>query len=218
MAPPRKKAATKFGRKLRKKERQGTILRREQKEQAAAALSALLNNSTSTVPSVLSVTPVTAEQLPPRSDSRTVDYTEQFLDDDGEEWCVLEEVDREDAFEKSTFLAATCSTNRRTAIAYYFEAVLGSPAKEEWPSLGTVSDICVAFKNDTQAFRNTVKLVIETVMQCQDNNVQYTGEGNYEAVGRKPIIKSNSIEAEIIADAIESGNSIEMAAYTVNQH
>ena len=81
-----------------------------------------------------------------------------------------------------------------------------------------VSDICVAFKNDTQAFRNTVKLVIETVMQCQDNNVQYTGEGNYEAVGRKPIIKSNSIEAEIIADAIESGNSIEMAAYTVNQH
>ena len=37
-------------------------------------------------------------------------------------------------------------------------------------------------------------------------------------VGRKPIIKSDSIEAEIIADAIESGNSIEMAAYTVNQH
>ena len=198
----------------RGREKKSTTLRREQKDQQAIARSALLDDIT-TVPSV---TPVTAEKLPPRSDSRTVDYTEQFLDDDGEEWCVLEEVDREDAFEKSTFLAANCSTYRRTAIDYYFEGVLDSPGKEEWPSLGTVSDICVAFKNDTQAFKNTVKLVIETVMQCQDNNVQYTGEGNYEAVGRKPIIKSNSIEAEIIADAIESGNSIEMAAYTVNQH
>ena len=108
--------------------------------------------------------------------------------------------------------------SRLSAIAYYFEVVLDSPGKEDWQSLGTVSDICVAFKNESQAFRNTVKLVLETVLQCQDNNVQYTGEGNYRSVGRKPIIKSDSIEAEIIADAIESGNSIEMAAYTVNQH
>ena len=60
--------------------------------------------------------------------------------------------------------------------------------------------------------------VLKSVVHCQDNSIIFSGEGNYSGVGRKSIIKIESVEAEVIADAVENGNSLKMTTFIVNQY
>ena len=60
--------------------------------------------------------------------------------------------------------------------------------------------------------------VLTNVLYCRKNNIRYDGEGSYASVGRPPIIEVQSVEAEIIADTIENGNSSKMLTYIVNQY
>ena len=69
-----------------------------------------------------------------------------------------------------------------------------------------------------KSFRVTVESVLRSVLHCQDNSIIFTGEGNYASVGRKSIIKTESVEAEVIADAIENRNSLKMTTHIVNQY
>jgi len=109
------------------------------------------------------------------------------------------------------------SKNIRVAIAVYFEYVLGSPLEEDWKELHTISTIAEVFQNPHKSFKKRVRKVCTTkVLECQEASTPCTGSGNYESAGRPALIKNDSIEAQIVADAVESGNSIKASTYILN--
>eukprot|EP00536_Pseudo-nitzschia_multiseries_P007536 jgi/Psemu1/18162/gm1.18162_g len=63
-----------------------------------------------------------------------------------------------------------------------------------------------------------ISQVCTEVLHCVENGTPYTGDGNYSKSGRPPVIAVDTIEAEIIADSIEGGNSIRMTRLIVNQY
>eukprot|EP00536_Pseudo-nitzschia_multiseries_P016795 jgi/Psemu1/47823/gm1.47823_g len=78
-------------------------------------------------------------------------------------------------------------------------------------ALKTIAQICDCLGNNTRSFWRTVTQVCTEVLHCVDNGTVYTGDGNYSKSGRPLVIAVDSIEAEIIADSIEGGNSIRMS-------
>eukprot|EP00536_Pseudo-nitzschia_multiseries_P007164 jgi/Psemu1/17260/gm1.17260_g len=84
------------------------------------------------------------------------------------------------------------------------------PPLPEWHRLKTIAQICDRLGNTTRSFRRTVSQVCTEVLHCVENGTPYTGDGNYSKSGRPPVIAVDTIEAEIIADSIEGGNSIRM--------
>ena len=159
------------------------------------------------------------EVVPPLLGKRvteTVDYTEESLvydDDDDDE-------DPEEYYEPlflNSFDAVKSHKNIRMAVAVYFEVALGSPADYEWKARGTITTICKTFnRRGCMSFRRTVQRVLLDVLHCQECEIPYTAEGNYAGVGRPCIILIPSVEAEIIADSMEMGNSLKMSTHVVN--
>eukprot|EP00536_Pseudo-nitzschia_multiseries_P011895 jgi/Psemu1/30428/gm1.30428_g len=85
--------------------------------------------------------------------------------------------------------------------------------------LNAIAHICDHLRNNTTSFRHTVSQVCTEILHYVDNGTVYTGDGNYSNSGRLPVIAVDSIEAEIIADSIESGNSIHVSRLIVkNQY
>ena len=117
----------------------------------------------------------------------------------------------------NAFEAVKSYKNMRLAVAVYFEVVLGSPREHEWKIRGTITTICGVFCDSRNAFRVTVRTVLRDVLHCQAKKIIYSAEGQYGVTGRKPIVPIDSLEAEIIADAFEGGNSIQMSTHIVNQ-
>eukprot|EP00536_Pseudo-nitzschia_multiseries_P003132 jgi/Psemu1/7022/gm1.7022_g len=138
---------------------------------------------------------------------------EEVPTDDEEEYAY---VDPEAYTESPPARVATSYKRIRQSIALIFENALETPPAEDWKELNTISFICDCFKNDRRAFRDTVIQVCTDVLYCQDNGIFYSGKGNYSTTGRPPIIALDSIEAEIVADSIESGNSVRMSTVIVN--
>eukprot|EP00536_Pseudo-nitzschia_multiseries_P013397 jgi/Psemu1/35149/gm1.35149_g len=140
---------------------------------------------------------------------------EEVPTDDEEEYAY---VDPEAYTESPPARVATSYKRIRQSIALIFENALETPPAEDWKELNTISFICDCFKNDRRAFRDTVIQVCTDVLYCQDNGIFYSGKGNYSTTGRPPIIALDSIEAEIVADSIESGNSVRMSTVIVNKY
>jgi hypothetical protein len=107
----------------------------------------------------------------------------------------------------------------RLAIAYYYIQVLDAPPPEEWDGHdGTVSQIQKDLKFENY-FRTRIRFILSQVYHCHCIGTQYTGERNVTGdLGRKVIIKKTSVEAQIIADAVEDGMSMAMAHVLVNKH
>eukprot|EP00536_Pseudo-nitzschia_multiseries_P017575 jgi/Psemu1/51457/gm1.51457_g len=95
---------------------------------------------------------------------------------------------------------------RQQSIALIFEHALETPPAENWKELKTIS------------FIYTVIQVCTDVLYCQDNGIFYSGKGNYSTTGRPPIVALDSIEVEVVADSIESGNSVRMSTVIVNKY
>ena len=165
--------------------------------------------------------------------SDPVDYTEQDArSDDEEDYIYLEESTAEEYLgitdidaaviastaEVDPFLAAVCPANKRIAIAYVFETVFGNPPKALWAEKRIVWKISEMFQDRRVAFKNTVVKVLNTLIECQKTGVPYAGAGNYAACGRKPLIDLESVEAEIVADSFEGGQTLDFATYNVNTH
>jgi hypothetical protein len=107
----------------------------------------------------------------------------------------------------------------RLAIAYHYLKVLGAPPPEEWDGRdGTVTILknCLKIPNNS---RSRIRVIISQVYHCHCIGTQYTGERiTVGELGRKVIIKKTSVEAQIIADAVEDGMSMAMAHALVNKH
>jgi hypothetical protein len=134
---------------------------------------------------------------------------------------IVTNISSRDAFQESDYLSCSDSQSRRLQIGTYLEFQLGSPKSVEWPGRnGSISRCCSALNGDQncKSFRRTVKMVFTHVARCQEDRVPYLGEGMNEAVGRKAFIDFDSVYAQIIADSIESGNSISITTYIVNLH
>eukprot|EP00536_Pseudo-nitzschia_multiseries_P017999 jgi/Psemu1/53616/gm1.53616_g len=140
---------------------------------------------------------------------------EEVPTDDEEEYAY---VDPEAYTELPPARVATSYKRIRQSIALIFEHALETPPAEDWKELNTISFICDCFKDDRRAFRDTVIQVCTDVLYCQDNGIFYSGKGNYSTTGRPPIIALDSIKAAIVADSIESGNSVRMLTVIVNKY
>eukprot|EP00536_Pseudo-nitzschia_multiseries_P006045 jgi/Psemu1/14316/gm1.14316_g len=114
---------------------------------------------------------------------------EEVPTDDEEEYAY---VDPEAYTESPPARVATSYKRIRQSIALIFEHALETPPAEDWKELNTISFIY--------------------------NGIFYSGKGNYSTTGRPPIIALDSIEAEIVADSIESGNSVRMSTVMVNKY
>ena len=165
----------------------------------------------------LEVAPTEPSQpLPPRlSPGQIVNYAEDSTDDDDDENIIVPPV----SFSAEVaFKAASSTRNIRLAIAVLFEVVLGSPPSEEWKERKTVPTIMDMFDQRKKSFGKKIRNVCRDVLQCQEDEIPYDPVRKYKNSGRKPIIAVDSVEAEIIADAIESGNSIKMASHIANKY
>jgi hypothetical protein len=134
---------------------------------------------------------------------------------------IVTNISSRDAFQESDHLSCSDSQSRRLQNGTYFEFQLGSPKSVEWPGRnGSISRCCSALNGDLncKSYRRTVKMVFTHVARCQEDRVPYLGEEINEAVGRKAIINFDSVYAPIIADSIESGNSISITTYIVSLH
>ena len=165
------------------------------------------------------------KKLPPRKrDQEDINYNESASSDDDEEEAIdiTPEEYIEDPIFSPTHNAAVSKKNIRIAIAVLFEKVLGSPPEKEWQKLKTVSQIRKMLGEDgvngKHNFGTKIKTVLCQVIHCRENNLIYTGDGDYSKVGRPVVLEADGIEAEIIADACEEGNSLKMASYMVNQY
>eukprot|EP00536_Pseudo-nitzschia_multiseries_P008858 jgi/Psemu1/21667/gm1.21667_g len=110
-------------------------------------------------------------------------------------------VDPEAYTESPPARVATSYKRIRQSIALIFEHALETPPAEDWKELNTISFIYDCFKDDRR-----------------ENGIFYSGKGNYSTTGRPPIIALNSIEAEAVADSIESGNSVRMSTVIVSKY
>eukprot|EP00536_Pseudo-nitzschia_multiseries_P011034 jgi/Psemu1/27662/gm1.27662_g len=213
MPPKRRKRPTGSTSRLRKREKKSTVLLREQRLLKQMQLEEAVDAEAAALPEDPPEEPEEEEEdskLPARSP--TVNYEEE---DDLQE----EVIAPEDYWEEPPHLAASSPADMRTSIAFYFENILKSPPEHLWKKKKTIASIANIFDpSNRRSFRDTVKQVCQDVVVCQHANLPYTGKGNYQAVGRKCVIPLDSVEAEIIADALESGNSINMSTYIVNQY
>jgi hypothetical protein len=107
----------------------------------------------------------------------------------------------------------------RLAIAYHYIKVLGAPSPEDWDGRdGTVRLIRTVLKIPSNS-SGRVREILTQVHDCHCLGTQYTGERRSEGeLGRKVLIKKTSVEAQIIADAVEDGMSMAMAHALVNKH
>eukprot|EP00536_Pseudo-nitzschia_multiseries_P003424 jgi/Psemu1/7750/gm1.7750_g len=179
------------------KNRKKTLLTREQSREAAGIHQ---EDDETSRPSPRAVPQVNYEEVPT---------------DDEEEYAY---VDSEAYTESPPARVATSYKRIRQSIALIFEHALETPPAEDWKELNTISFICDCFKDDRRAFQDTVIQVCTDVLYCQDNGIFYSGKGNYSTTGRPPIIALDSIQAEIVADSIESGNSVRMSTVIVNKY
>eukprot|EP00536_Pseudo-nitzschia_multiseries_P019548 jgi/Psemu1/61344/gm1.61344_g len=199
----------------RKREKKSTLLVRQQREAKkndAADLGGTAGVNPTGGTAGVNPTGGTAESTTGRPSPRSiprVNSAEESSDDE-------EDIDPE-TYEEPPLPVATSQKDVRISIAVIFEWLLGSPPQEDWHRLKTIAQICDRLGNTTRSFRRTVSQVCTEVLHCVENGTAYTGDGNYSKSGRPPVIAVDTIEAEIIADSIEGGNSIRMTRLIVNQ-
>eukprot|EP00536_Pseudo-nitzschia_multiseries_P012708 jgi/Psemu1/32888/gm1.32888_g len=145
------------------------------------------------------------ETLLPQEQSREITRIHQEDDEFRPSVRAYAYVDPEAYTESPPARVATSYKCIRQGIALIFEHAPHTPPAEDWKELKTISFIFIQVCTD--------------VLYCQDNGIFHSGEGNYSTTaGSPPIITFNTIETEVIADSIESGNSVQMSTVIVDKY
>jgi hypothetical protein len=111
---------------------------------------------------------------------------------------------------------------RRMAIAYVFVCKYNAKAESEhFPWVGKQGLIACIRKDLNLNVNSIIRYILEDVLSCKNQGLQYTGLRNITScggIGRPPLIQLDSMEAELIVDGIEEGQSICNCCYVVNEH
>jgi hypothetical protein len=108
---------------------------------------------------------------------------------------------------------------QRLAIGYMFFKKFGAVDNhQEWRDKSIRPQIRKAF-NLSKNLR--IDHILSDVVACKKAGITYTRTrkiGAYTTMGKPPILATDSIEAQIIADCLESGWSLSLSQWMVNQH
>ena len=135
---------------------------------------------------------------PARNPRTTVEITptEYFDGDNSEDDSVVEDMElgADDILHVDIPLAMSGKENMRRYIAFHYEYILHSPPEEKWHGRdGTIAKICSHCCNHSSAYRTTVKKVLTAMQKCYEEGSMYSGKGNYDGNGGKPIIEETSV-------------------------
>jgi hypothetical protein len=108
-------------------------------------------------------------------------------------------------------------TVQRLAIGYMFHKKFGAPENhQEWRDKKIRPQIRKAFDMPSGA---RIDHILNDVIACKKAGIAYTGTRKIgPSTGRQPALATDSIEAQIVADCLESGFSISLTQWMVNQH
>jgi hypothetical protein len=107
---------------------------------------------------------------------------------------------------------------RRHAIAYVFIKTLGAPAESEWSGKGGSIAKAAGILKIPVGSETAIRTVFKDASFCVSEGIRYDGVKNYGTkMGRPVLISTDSMEAQIVANAIESGYSIRTAMELVNE-
>jgi hypothetical protein len=108
-------------------------------------------------------------------------------------------------------------TVQRLAIGYMFYKKFGAPENhQEWRDKKIRPQIRKAFDLDDGT---RIDHILNDVVACKKAGISYTGTHNIGASMRKcPLLALDSIEAQIVANCLESGFSLPLTQWSVNQH
>ena len=113
-------------------------------------------------------------------------------------------------------LSVNKEARRRQAVAYQFIEMHKCPPKSEWR--GTDGVISKIRKLLSIPRCTDLEPIFECILACQADGIPYTGQIR-TAVAYKPVVLDvKSFEAQIVADCLEEGSSIQQATNLVNKH
>jgi hypothetical protein len=120
-------------------------------------------------------------------------------------------------FDERTEPVFKSETVQRLAIGYMFFKTFGAPEDhQEWRDRNICPQIRKAFNLDDGS---RIDHILNDVVACKKAGIEYRGSRKIGAsVGRRPILRLDSMEAQIIADCFESGFSISLTQWLVYQH
>jgi hypothetical protein len=106
---------------------------------------------------------------------------------------------------------------QRLAIGYMFFKKFGAPENhQEWRDKKIRPKIRRAFDMPSGA---RIDHILNDVVACKKAGIAYTGTRKIgPTTGKQPTLATDSIEAQIVADCLESGFSLSLTQWMVNQH
>jgi hypothetical protein len=126
-----------------------------------------------------------------------------------------------DAFLTKRNYPLLTSVAQRIAVAYVFHNVFGSPEdSDDTPWLGR-DNIIPKIRTQLNISKHTnLYCVLEDIIAYKQQGTAYLGQRHKGILplGRQSFISLDSVEAQVIADCLESGFSIPQTQWQVNQH
>jgi hypothetical protein len=107
--------------------------------------------------------------------------------------------------------------SRDCAIAYMFEDVFNSPAKEFWAGKDGVNALIRQRLGLPASAQPVVKRVMESVFKDAEKGTRPDASAKPRR-GRKALIESGSFDEQLMADCIEGGFGYERTTIIVNRH
>lgn len=113
-------------------------------------------------------------------------------------------------------LSVGSDIRRRQAIAYLFIEVYKCAPRDEWFG---VDGVLTAIKKTLNIpVRTRIAYIAEDILACQKEEIPYHGGRRIHSAFRPVILDVQSYEAQIVADCLEDGFSLQMATNLVNKH
>lgn len=106
--------------------------------------------------------------------------------------------------------------SRRMAIAHVFVFNYDAIDEEYWEEVDMVNQIKAMFKDIHP--RTDIKPILRDVLHCKNEGKLYDGTTNRFKSGHKPIVKIDSLEAQMFADVLEQTHSMQITLSTINAH
>jgi hypothetical protein len=109
---------------------------------------------------------------------------------------------------------------RRYTILYLYKVRFKLPPRDQWAGHdGTIAKICkIMGLSGSGGTVVNIRGVLEDILRCQEQGVAYVPMRNCPCMGPQPIVSVDSSEAQIIADCVEDGMSINLTLLLVNKH
>jgi hypothetical protein len=108
-------------------------------------------------------------------------------------------------------------TVQRLAIGYMFYKKFGAPEdRHEWRAKKIRPQLRKAFDLDDGT---RIDHILNDVVACKNAGIEYTGTRKIgPSTGQRPLLALESTEAQIVADCLESGFSLSLTQWSINQH